>query len=271
MRSIVTLVLLTALLSPSGFASPGAAPAKSQKNLWDHWYTVAIGPEGSASPYAYYNERVELRESKIFFQHSMWKLEEGFINEEQLGAVASGAPDFAPLFFNFRSAYRGNESIIDGSVDSSSRVLSVKVRQTGQEKPAIKKTLPKGVIFSQFFPVWLGNRIKELKPGKPVSFSAILEDAIDVGYSPVSGKVTLEAPDAFAKKSSTMKLKVLFRNDTNYWYVDAQGAAERIEMPKQRATIVRTSKESAQKFLSAPAKSGSGEGAADAESPSDSQ
>jgi hypothetical protein len=228
------------------------ALAGESKPLWDSWYTVTIG---KGTKYGYYHERVELRGDRVFFQHSMWKQEEGFVNEEQLGAMSANNPDLTPMFFNFRSAYRGTERVIDGSVGEKDRMLTVKVREGDKERPLIKKSLPKNVIFSQFFPVWIGLKKQTFSPTKVTSFSTILEDNLERAYTPVSGRVTLEKTDEFAKKSGTTKLKVIYDGDTNYWYVDAKGAAERIEMPKQSVVISRVTQEAAEKFLAAAAES----------------
>src|SRR5688572_7979786 len=117
---LLAVPLLIALLLPP----PASATTEARKVLWDHWYTMTLNKR---THYGYYNEKVEIRGDKIHFQNTLFKKEEGFINEEQLGTVATNDARLAPLYFNFHSTYRATETNIDGSTKDG--ILSAKVRQ----------------------------------------------------------------------------------------------------------------------------------------------
>ncbi len=241
------VLALSLCISSISFPTHSEA-ADAGKPLWDSWYTVGV----NNTPYAYYNEKVELKKDRVVFLHRMWKLEEGFLNEEQLGAVSANNPELTPMFFNYRSVYRGTEKTMDGTLGDKDRALSVTVKAGDPKKPEAKiykKVIPKGVIFSQFFPVWLGLKLPSLKPGKSTSFSTILEDDASNGFTPVGGNVTVESPDEFAKKSGTTRLKVVYRGETNHWWVNDKGMAEKIEMPKSNVLVQKVTQEKAEAFL----------------------
>jgi hypothetical protein len=255
-----TLALNLALLLPlpasradsaTAVASPAPAATKataSSKTIWDAWYTVTVG---KGSHYAYYNDRVESREGRLFFQNRFWKNEEGYVNEEQLGAFSEDSPELKPLFFNFHSTYRTTETTIDGTVQDG-RQLTVKARKGGQELPLGKKSLPPGVILSAFFPVWLGQKLKTLKPDQSATFTGILEDGLESAFAPMPGRIRAAKPDAFATKNQVRKVTVNFRDMDSVWYVDERGIPARIEMPAMKAVVEKVSREKARKFLQTP-------------------
>jgi len=220
--------------------------AAPQNPTRDSWYVMTVD---KTIRYGYYNERVELKRNRLFFQSHVWKKEEDYINEEQLGAFSENTPDLAPLFYNFHSTYRSSELTIDGNVKDG-KVLHVKVRKGQTELPIIRKVLAPKTIFSQFFPVWLGFQLPKLKPGQSVSFLSILEDNLDLNFATVPGRIRLEKPDEFATKSGTRKISLEYREVKSTWYVDETGTAVRIEMPETRTVVEKVSKEVAQKFLS---------------------
>src|SRR3990167_407367 len=100
------LLVLTTALATSALAATSAP--KDEKVVWDAWYTVTLKDK---THYGYYNDKLEIRQGKLFGQNRYWKNEENFINEETLGVFA--AANLTPLFFNFRRIYRSNETIID--------------------------------------------------------------------------------------------------------------------------------------------------------------
>jgi hypothetical protein len=229
-------LFLALLLATTAFAND------SSKLLWDNWYTMTSGK----TPYGYYNERVEVRGEKIHFQNKLWKREEGFINEEQLGTVAESMT-LKPLFFNFHANYRATEITIDGNI--ASNLLTAKIHKGKEEVPTIKRSFGGKPIFSQFFPVWLGLKLKEMKPGRELTFSAILEDNMDLGFTPVTGRVKLEKPDDLAAKTGTQKITVNYQGNKSMWWVESSGAPIRIEMAAQKVLVERATPEKAQKFL----------------------
>lgn len=231
---------------PAAQAAPPATPWKRPDGLhWDYWYTVTVGQN---IHYAYYNDKIEFKEGKIVFQNKFWKLEEGYLNEEQLGSVAVANADLTPLFFNFHSAYRNTETKIDGNVRDT-KTLLVKVRKGNSDLPLIQRALPPRSFFSVFFPLWVSFRFPLLKPGRFHSFSTILEDNLELGFQPVGGQFRIEPSNPTSQKTATRRLSVNYRDLRSTWYVDDQGAAVRIEIPAQRTVIERVSQGVAQSFL----------------------
>jgi hypothetical protein len=231
-----------------------AADAKSEL-LWESWYTVTVtGPTGKRISFAYYLDRAERTQGRIRFQNQIWKKEEGFVNEESLGAFAQDDAALTPLFFNFRSAYRDSETTIDGTVGEK-RSLSVRARRGGQDLPLIQRTLPTGVMFSSHFPLWLHRRLAELKPDRWVSFATVLEDNLEAGYATMDGRVRLEKEDATARRLGARRITVHYRDQDSVWYVDAQGVPLRIELTAQRATVERVTEKQARAFLADPSAS----------------
>jgi hypothetical protein len=238
-------------------APPAREPAADAKAelLWEGWYTVTVtGPTGKRLPFAYYLDRAERTQGRIRFQNQMWKKEEGFVNEESLGAFAQDDAALTPLFFNFRAAYRDTETTIDGTVGEK-RSLTVRARRGGQELPLIQRTLPAGVLFSSHFPLWLHRRLPGLKPDRWTSFSTVLEDNLEARYAPVDGRVRLEREDATARRLGARRISVHYRDQDSVWYVDTKGVPLRIELTAQNATVERVTEQQARAFLADPASS----------------
>ncbi|MEK6705032.1 MAG: hypothetical protein AABZ06_04535 [Bdellovibrionota bacterium] len=240
----IALAILSTMIT-AGYAA-STDNKQDIKPLWDYWYTITVDKK---IPYAYYNERVEKKNDRLFIQTHVWKLEEDFINEEQLGAFAANNAELTPLFYNFHSKYRQTETNVDGTV-SEKNVLTVKVRKGPTEDTApMKRVLKEKVFFSQFFPVWLGMKLPSLKPSKSIPFEVVLEDNIELEFVPTQGRVRLEAPDEFAKSTKTQKIWIYFRGTEGFWWVDSSGAALKIEMPKTKTVVERSTKEKATKFI----------------------
>jgi hypothetical protein len=241
--ALALLIPLSAAAAPKPAAKPAAPAARATAPLrWDAWYTVTV--EGKHA--GYYNDSVEARDGKIFFKNHFWKQDEGFINEENLGVVSEDDADLRPVFYNFRSLYRGQETVIDGNAHGSELIL--KIRKQGQEQPALKRSLPPRLIFASVFPVLLRNRLPGLAPGRTVSFLTLLED--HPGDEFAAGRFHVEAPDEFARKTGTTKLKVRFNDNDSFWYVEPNGMPVRIEVPSLRQTVQKVTKAEAQMFLS---------------------
>lgn len=227
-------------------ADPGASKKNPQtKVLGDHWYTVAVG-EGV--PYAYYNDRIEIKDGRLFYQNRFWKKEEGYINEEQLGGFSENTAELKPLFFNFHSMYRTTETNIDGTFKEDG-TLTARIRRGEKELPVVTKAVPKGAILSIFFPIWLGKQLGTMEPGQSRSFLSVIEDNLELAFVTVTGRVRMEKPDEFAKKSKTRKLTVDYRDQRSIWYVEESGAPVRIVMNGQQALVSRVSKKEAESFL----------------------
>jgi hypothetical protein len=238
--------LILCMMLALGLSVPMAKAAGSDegKVVWDYWYTVSV----NTVPAEYYNERVVLRDNKLQFFNHVWRKEEGFLNEEQLGAFAVADMELTPLFFNFRSTYRTSETVVDGNVKDG-KTLVAKVRRDGQALPTVTKSISKNTFFSVFFPFWLSKELPTLKEGKSVSFSTILEDDVEHGFDSESGTVRLEPSDDLAKKTQTKKIAVDYRSVRSYWWVDVHGAPVRTEMPETKAVIERVAKDKAEAFL----------------------
>ncbi len=233
-------------------ANPSSAPAlpplykpAPDRVISDNWYTVTVQPNVR---YAYYNDRLEMKGGKLFLQNRFWKQEEGYLNEEQLGAFAENTSAMTPLFFNFHSTYRTTEIKVDGTIQDG-RILTVKIRKGSGDLPVIRKGVPRSAILSVFFPVWMASRLPAMKPNQTVSFYSILEDNIEMAFQSVSGSIRLEAPDAFSTKTNTFRVFVNFKDLKSTWYVERTGIPIRVEMPTQKTIIERVTKEKAEKFL----------------------
>lgn len=209
---------------------------EKSKILWDEWYTVTIENQ---THYGYYHDKVEILDHRIFFQNHYWKKEEGFINEEHLGAYSENTSDLKPLIFNFHTQYRTTAMTIDGSL-SDGNLMTLKIKKGQEEGPSFKKSLPKKLILAIFFPVWLGKNLSTFKPGVNYPFKTLLEDGADPNFNPVSGWVRLE---------KTKKITVNYRNNLSTWTVDKKGMPLKIEMPTQKVTVQKVSEKVAKGFL----------------------
>src|SRR6185437_9306908 len=218
MHTVIALgLLLTSLAAlPCGAAQTSRAP--KSKVVWDYWYAVAV----KSLPYEMENDKVILEGDKLRFQEHVWKKEEGFINQEELGAFAMADMSLTPLFFNYRSAYRTTETVVDGTVHDGKNLV-VNVRKAGQSLPTISHSISSGTFFEVFFPLWIGKELKILKTGQTGAFTTIFEDGIEDGFDSKSGSIRIETPDDFANKTHTTKLAVDISDLRTYWWVDSRG------------------------------------------------
>jgi len=207
------------------------------------------------TPYGYYNERVEKRDGKLFFKTETHILEENFINEEQVGAYAEDDLGFTPLFFNARSTYRGQETLIDGNVVDGKQ-FTAKTRIGSTESPLVRLNLPPGAIFSQFFPLWLARQVSSLKGSATKSFLALLETSKDTQFRPVHGRIKLDTPDDFATLSKTTKVSVTFNDQVTHWWLDSNGTMVKITKPDNGMVTEISTREKAEQFLSPKANLG---------------
>jgi YihY family inner membrane protein len=219
----------------------------------DFWYTVTVQ---KGFHYAYYNDRIEYRDGKIHFLNQYWKNEEGYINQESLGGIAKDDAQLTPVFYHFRSAYRTHETLIDGSVDESSRWVNVKIRKNGTELPTVRRSLSPMTILSMHFPLWLGKNLMEFSEQKLTSFRALIEDSQELGFGSIPGTVRRLPPDSFAIEKNAVLLAVDHRDTETRWWVDAQGFPLRIEMPRIQTVVERVLRKTAETFFDAPAGTG---------------
>jgi hypothetical protein len=233
---IINLTIVSAAFCGSGSAA--------DKVLWDEWYSVTIGAK---THYEYYNERVELKGDRYFYKSDTWKKEEDYINRETLGEFAQNEPEVTPLFFNFHSVYRTTETQIDGTVIN--KLMTVKTKKGDKESPVLKKGISSKTILSSFFPVWLGKHATELQTKKELTFYTILEDGTDPDFSTITGKVKLLEPDDYAVSTKTVKVQVELSDSRALWWIDASGAAVKIEMPDLKTVVEKVSKAKALHFL----------------------
>ncbi len=236
-----------ALRRASARAKSEMAASKSASVLWDEWYIVTVAGKVH---YGFYNDRVELRNggSQVFLKNEFWKQEEDYINREDLGVVAENTPLLTPMFFNFHSVYRTTETTIDGNVRDG-KFLSVRIKRGGNELPIVQRSVPSKVFFSTLFPYWLGKQLPTLKIGDIRNFETIMEDNIELGFSPMEGQIKLEKPDEIAQSGGLKKVRVDSRGIRSWWWVNENGVAMRIEMPEQKTVVTRSTKEAAKKFL----------------------
>ncbi len=231
--------------------------------LWENWYTVTLNQN---TPYGYYMERLEIRRelknsadknivdnSRYFFKNSFWKKEEGFINEEHTGALASISPFLKPILYNYHSKYRATETNIDGTIDANGKTFRTSFQQPGAPPEVYKSRINKNTIFSVFFPVWLKNEISNNPPGKKtIKFNAILEDQPKI--KSVSGWIKIQEPDEIATKTKTTRILVKFGASQSLWFINQDGVTERIEKPDAGMLVQRVTKQDALDFLNPPLK-----------------
>lgn len=224
-------------------ASQKARPKKTI--LWDSWYTVTLG---SKNRYAYYHEKAELVDKQLKFSTKMWKLENGFINQEHIGTLSKNTADLQPDFYNMIHIERGTEKQIDATMNG--KVLQTKVRQSGKNLPPAQQVIPKGAFFSTVFPMWLGKNASAMKPKTPVPFTTITEGVVHQSpQKPRSGTVYLDSPDTYAKKTSTKRLQVQLGGQGSTWWILPSGEVQKIYYPKTQALVQKTTKKKAQGFL----------------------
>jgi hypothetical protein len=234
--------LLISLVASSALAASAAAPKSDL--LWNSWYTMTVGGK---VPFGYYNDRVERKDGKIAYQNQLWKMEEGFLNEERVVSFAKDNDSLTPLLFNFHATYRDTELAIDGTFTGAE--LVAKARKQKENLTPIRTNVPSKAFLSTLFQTWLGRKLPEMKPGKRLSFSTIFEDALETRYSTIPGNVVLEAEDETAKKTGTKKLAVELGGMKSVWYVLPTGEAVRIEKPDQKLVIQKTTEAEARRFL----------------------
>ena len=245
MKQALTAFLLSFVLTATSGHAQEAQKTSTEKVLWDAWYTVTAAGD---VPYGYYNDRASLKDGKIHYRNHFWKSEEGYINEENLGAIAESGPDLTPVFFNFRSLYRAAETTVDGSV-TQGRTLGIRVKHNGKPKPPYQIVLPKGLVLSVLFPVWAGRHLSELKPGKSLSFLSILENGIEEKFPVLSGNMQLESEDEFSRSSRTQKVRVNYGDKKTIWYLEPSGLPVRILYPEQGMRAEKTTETQARAFL----------------------
>jgi hypothetical protein len=238
----IPLLLVTAFALPASAAE--SAPAKKSELLWNSWYTMTVGGK---IPFGYYNDRVERKDGKIAYQNQLWKMEEGFINEERVVSFGKDDANLSPLLFNFLSTYRDTEMSIDGTFKGTE--LVVKARKGKEALRPMNVSVSSKVFLSTLFQAWLGKRLGELKPGKRLSFTTLFEDSLDTRYAGIPGGVTLEAEDETAKRAGAKKLAVELGGVKSIWYVLPTGEAVRIEKPDQKLVIQKSTEAEARRFL----------------------
>lgn len=236
----------TSPTTPPKIVADAAREAVGEKTtvLWNSWYTVTVGDK---IPFGYYNDKVERRDGKIALQNQLFKMEEGFINEERVVSFGKDDANLTPLLFNFLGTYRESEFSVDGTFEGSK--LRVKARRNKKDLPSIETSVSSKVFLSTLFPVWLGKRLPEMKVGKRLTFATLFEDALDRRYSPIGGSVTLEEEDETAKKSGTKKLAVEIDGVKSVWYVLPSGEAIRIENSAKHQLVEKKTEAEARRFL----------------------
>lgn len=231
---------------PADVQSEITPEAKKNANvLWDTWYTVTIAQNVH---YAYYHETVKVDGDRLHFETKLWKLEEGYINEEQIGAYSRNTPKLEPLFFNFHSSYRSTETSIDGTVNEKG-VLVVRTRKGKLDLPIVNTKLSRNTILSIFFPIWIGKNFNLFKETNSISFNSILEDNLEVNFKAVPGRATITDPDPFAINTKTHKFSVSLQDIDATWWMKTTGEPFKIVMPKQKTVIEATTQEKAESFF----------------------
>jgi len=256
--TILAMMLTTSISFAASPATQGTAtpaekktaekPDPSAKKIWDYWYTATVAPK---MHYAYYHEVAEVKQGRIHFQSTIWKNEEGFINEEQLGSFSEDNGKFTPLFFNFHGNYRASETAIDATIKDGK--LQAKVSLNLEDQPLVNRMVPSNAIFSSVFPLWMQAQLKNLPAEKAKNFTlpflAILEDHADNGFTPEDGRFRVVDADEYSKKSGSIRVEVDFNNQKSHWYLDKDGAPIRISIASQNTVVDRVTEKQAKSFF----------------------
>lgn len=240
-KALAPILIITICVIFSTRASADLAKAP----VWKAWYVVKT-KDGTAVQY--YKDEVNHTQGKLHFTNEIWKKEEGYINEEHLGAFSEDSESLKPLFYNLKSAYRSSELQIDGTIQPDG-TLVVKIQKDGKTLPPVKSMPSKQAFFSSFFPVWLSIQLKTLKENESKTFYAIQEDDIESRFMTVIGRVKLEKPDELAIQTKTKKISVNYRDLPSTWWVDAKGIATRIEMKTNGLIVSKVSEAEAKNSL----------------------
>jgi len=220
------------------FSVSNAYSIEKGSQVTNLWYTVTVA---NKIHYAYYNETISKLSNRYHYQSKMIKNEEGFINEESVGAFAEATQTLKPLFFNFLSKYRNTETQIDGTIQPDG-ALMIKGHKGNETIGPIKKAATEKSIFSSMFPLWVQLNFDRLKKEKTLSFKAIIEDGLEDGFLPLNGRITLDPKDP-------LKAKVEFRNSIYFWNFNPKGWMTRMENPAQQMVIEATTQQGAENFL----------------------
>lgn len=239
-KKIFFLSVMSFLLASS------LAQANTQtKPQWDTWYIVTVN--GNV-PYAYYNEKFEMKEGRIHLQMRIWKKEEGFINEENIGAFSKSGAELQPLLYTYQQKYKAVETTIDASFNDKGQ-LTLNIREPGKAPNPVQKQIPPKTILSYMFPLWLAQKLPSLQEGKIVSFLALAEDRIKEGFPVSVGQIILQKNDEIANKTKTRKIKVTFDDASSFWWVDSAGQAVAIDTPARKVLVQRVPQQKAEGFL----------------------
>lgn len=226
-------------------ATPLAHAASNPNLIFDAWYTINAEKN---IPYGYYHDRLEKKGDRLYYQSHIWKKEEQFTNEEQLGLYAQDDQNLKPLIYNFRSLYRTTETVIDGTVNERN-LFKVSAKQGNNPLPPFQRTLPSKIIFSTFFPIWIQRNFTATDVGKTKSLMTIYEDSYDTRFETKSGTVKLEPDDKFAKQNQAKKFSVTIAGQKSTWYLDTKGVPLKILMHANNVMIQRSTEAQAKKHL----------------------
>jgi hypothetical protein len=214
--------------------------------LWDNWYTVTERD----TPHSYYNEKAEISGERVKIQVNTFIREGRKIRSENIGAAAKNSLLLEPLFYNFRTQVQGEEKIIDGTVDPRGKVFTVKSRTGGVQSKPLKAEMIPNLILASFFPVWVHKNYKKISGVQPKVFQAIIEDQVEGEVPVIRGSAYEMRPDEYAVSTRSRKLRVEFNKVVAFWWVSPKGDAVKIEVPALGRSVKKTSRETAEHFLS---------------------
>lgn len=219
------------------FISTYAYADASDKVMWDAWYTIKTD---RGSPVGYYNDHVELKGDRVYFQNKIVRKEGDYLNEESLGAYSKNDEAVTPVMFNFRKVFIKSEAVVDATIENGKTVKATITNPKGTQQ-AQKEVLPKGSILSTMFPVWLGKKLPQMASKKKTTatFIALLEDATEGKFETVSGNIIVTKADEFSKSSHTIKVLTTFGGRKSTWYVEATGMPVKIEFNQDHLVALK--------------------------------
>jgi len=213
--------------------------------LWDNWYIVS----DHGKPDSYYNERAEISGDKAKIRVNTWMRDGTHIKSENLGATAKNTPLLEPLLYNFITQENGIEKTIDGTILDHGKVFSVKIKKGDQAQHPVRAEMLPNLILSSFFPIWIHQNYKKISGVQPKEFMAIIEDQVGDSVPVIKGNVYEMVADDIAKKLNTRKLRVVFNDIVNYWYVTSKGDPVLINVPSIEKVVKKTTQAEAEKYL----------------------
>ena len=248
MLSLLLLLLLTPITEAKeqktvkGTQTSGKENVNSAKVLWKEWYLLTI--QGEAQGYFVEEFEKRVNEKQLAISQTWFEKREGGVSTF-IGSVASDNSALSPVaFFSDRkSAMKAYK--VDGRVKGGT--LELKLKPEGSEG-GVEKTYPMGKDFllSNFLPYALTH---QLKPGSPLSFSAIVEDPMDTSFELHKGNASRQSGNKQIKTEECKKFEVTIDGKGQSWWVADSGKLCEVYLPFSDSKLELSSEENIKKLF----------------------